>query len=166
MSEENVETAQRIFASFNRRDREAWLRDNDPDHEVFSPKEWPENEPIRGAEACWDFYVENTGAFEDGDFDLPEVVDAGDNKVVANQRREMRGRSSGRQHRLRLLGGDDVPRWKALTCPLVLRPSRSPRSRRTVGVARSIRPGRGAGAAGDVLPKWVHNRGCPGTGAS
>jgi ketosteroid isomerase-like protein len=95
MSQENVETAQRVFANFNRRDKAAWLADNDPGHEIFPPKEWPENAPVRGAEACWDFYVENSEAFEQGDFELPELIDAGSDKVIANQHREMRGKSSG-----------------------------------------------------------------------
>ena len=53
------------------------------------------NAPIRGAEACWDFYVEDAKAFEEGYFELPELIDAGGDKVVANQRREMRGKASG-----------------------------------------------------------------------
>ncbi len=51
--------------------------------------------PIRGAEASWDFYVENAGAFDEGSFELAEIFDAGADKVVANQRREMRGKASG-----------------------------------------------------------------------
>ena len=95
MSPENVETARRVFDNFNRRDKAAWLTDTDPETEVIPPKEWPENAPIRGAKACWNFYVENTKAFEEGYFELPELIDAGDDKVVANHRREMRGKASG-----------------------------------------------------------------------
>ena len=95
MSQENVETARRLFDSFNRRDRSAWLADTDSEHEAIPPKEWPENAPIRGAEACWDFYVENTKAFEEGYFEVPALIDAGPEMVVANHRREMRGKASG-----------------------------------------------------------------------
>ena len=80
MSQENVETARRVFDNFNRRDKSAWLADTDSENEVIPPKEWPENAPIRGAEACWDFYVENTKAFEEGYFELPELIDAGDER--------------------------------------------------------------------------------------
>lgn len=96
MSEENAETARRALGDFNRRDKATWLLDQDPEVETHPPKEWPENAPIHGAEAAWDFYVENTTAFEaGGDFDVVELIDAGGDKVVVNQRQEMRGKSSG-----------------------------------------------------------------------
>ena len=94
MSEENVEIVRRAFATFNRRDKAAWLADLDPACEAFPTAEWPENQPVRGAEACWDFYVRNVGAFEEGPFELREIRDAGPHKVIANHHREMRGKSS------------------------------------------------------------------------
>lgn len=95
MSAENVETARRSLANFDMRDKAAWLLTQHPEAETHPPKEWPENGPIYGAEAIWDFYVENTNAFEAGDFDVAELIDAGGDKVVLNQRQEMRGKSSG-----------------------------------------------------------------------
>jgi ketosteroid isomerase-like protein len=95
MAEENVEIVRRAFATFNQRDKVAWMADFDPECEAFPPAEWPENAPIRGAEACWDFYVDNVEAFREGSFELREVRDAGHDRVIANQHREMRGRTSG-----------------------------------------------------------------------
>jgi hypothetical protein len=37
-------------------------------------KEWPENTPIRGADAIWDFYTEVTAAWEDSSFELGEIT--------------------------------------------------------------------------------------------
>ena len=94
--EENAETARRALDDFNRRDKATWLLSQDPEVETHPPKAWPENAPIHGAEACWDFYVENTNAFEaGGDFDVVELIKASGDKVVVNQRQEMRGKSSG-----------------------------------------------------------------------
>ena len=70
MSQENVESARRAFDAFNRRDKTAWLAEVDPEFETFPSREWPENAPIRGAEASWD-------------------------KVVASSHREMRDKTSG-----------------------------------------------------------------------
>ena len=95
MSEENVETLRRLLDAFNRRDKAAWIALSDPETENFPPKEWPEQASIRGPEAIWDFFVEAVGAWEEGSFEWAEFIDAGANTIVAHQRREMRGRTSG-----------------------------------------------------------------------
>jgi ketosteroid isomerase-like protein len=95
MSQENVEVTLRSLDAFNRGDKEASLAMFEPDAEMVPAQEWPENEPIRGAEAIWDFYVEVTGTWEEGLGELGEVIDAGADKVVANNRRDTRGRTSG-----------------------------------------------------------------------
>jgi ketosteroid isomerase-like protein len=95
MSEENVETLRRGLAAFNRRDRDAFVALCDAEVENVPPKEWPENAPIRGPEAIWTFFVEAQDAWEQGSYEWGELIDAGGNKVVANQLREMRGKSSG-----------------------------------------------------------------------
>ncbi len=95
MSEENVKIVRRSFDTFNQRDKVAWMADADLECEVFPPAEWPENTPIRGAAACWEFYLDNAKAFEEGSFELREVRDVGHGRVIANQHREMRGRKSG-----------------------------------------------------------------------
>jgi ketosteroid isomerase-like protein len=95
MSRENVEIVRRGQDAFNRRDLVAWIAVCDPDVENLPPREWPESAPLRGAEAIWDFFVEAQGAWEEGSYEWGEIIEAGTNKIVANQRREMRGKASG-----------------------------------------------------------------------
>ena len=95
MSQENAESFRQALDAFNRRDKPAWLATFHPEAEMVPAKEWPENTPIRGAEAIWDFYAEVTAAWEDGSFELGEIIDFGVGKIVANSRRETRGKASG-----------------------------------------------------------------------
>jgi|SRR5215217_4174437 len=95
MSQENVETLRRGLDAFNRRDKADWVAAFDPDAENIPPREWPESAPVRGAQAIWDFYVEAVGAWEEGPFEWGELIEVGTDKIVANQRREMRGKASG-----------------------------------------------------------------------
>jgi ketosteroid isomerase-like protein len=95
MSQANVETLGQALDAFNRRDKAAWLAVIDPEAENFPPREWPENAPIRGPESIWDFYVEAVNAWEEGEFEWGEFIDAGEEMVVANQLRHMRGKTSG-----------------------------------------------------------------------
>ena len=95
MSEENVETIRRAVDAFNRGDRSGWLAHIDPDAVMIPAREWPENAPIRGAEAIWDFYMEVTGAWDEGSIELGDVIDSGADTVVTNNRRSARGRTSG-----------------------------------------------------------------------
>jgi ketosteroid isomerase-like protein len=95
MSEENVKLSVLIDDAFNRGDKTAWLAKFDPDAEMVPARDWPESAPIRGAEAIWDFYMEVTGAWDEGSFEFGEVIDSGADKIVANIRREARGRASG-----------------------------------------------------------------------
>src|SRR5215208_3375219 len=95
MSQENVESFRQSLDAFNRRDRPAWLATMHPEAELVPAKEWPENTPISGARAIWDFYLEVTAASEDGSFELAEIVDSSTGKIVANNRLETRGKTSG-----------------------------------------------------------------------
>jgi ketosteroid isomerase-like protein len=95
MLEENVETLRRGQHAFNRRDKAAFAAVCDPEVENIPPREWPENTPIRGVEAIWDFFVEAQEAWEEGSYEFGELIDAGRDKIVANQLREMRGKTSG-----------------------------------------------------------------------
>jgi ketosteroid isomerase-like protein len=91
----NVESLRRSNDAFNRRDKAAWLATFDPAAEVFPARDWPEHAVIRGAEAIWAFYAEVTGAWEEGEFELGEIVEAGTDRIVANIRHEARGKTSG-----------------------------------------------------------------------
>ena len=95
MSEENVETLRRGLEAFNQRDWDAFVAICDTEVENFPPREWPENTPIRGAEAIWEFFVGAEEAWEEGPYEWGELIDAGRNKIVVNQLRELRGKSSG-----------------------------------------------------------------------
>lgn len=81
--------------AFTRRDRSTWLSLCDPDYETVPSDDWPEINPIRGAEAAWDFYVEADEGWDGSPYEYAELIDAGTDKVVAQQRREMRGKASG-----------------------------------------------------------------------
>jgi len=94
MSHENVETMRRTLDAFNRADKAAWLAEHDPDVVMIPAREWPENAPIRGADAIWDFYVAATDPWDEGSSQFGEVIDSGDTLVI-NNRREARGRASG-----------------------------------------------------------------------
>ena len=95
MSQENVEIMRQGLAAVNRRDRAAWLALCDPEVENIPPRDWPESDPLRGREAVWDVYVENIEAFREGALEHVELIDAGNDKVVAHMRGEMHGKASG-----------------------------------------------------------------------
>jgi ketosteroid isomerase-like protein len=95
MSQENVQSIRESVDAFNQGDKATWLTTIDPEAEMFPATEWPEHAPIHGAEAIWDFYSEVTAAWEEGQFELGEVIEAGTDKLVANTRREARGKASG-----------------------------------------------------------------------
>jgi ketosteroid isomerase-like protein len=95
MSQENVKIFQEALDAFNRRDRAAFLAVCDPEYENVPPRDWPESAPIRGPESVWDFFVQAQEPWEETRFTVGELIDAGTDKVVAEQRAEMRGKTSG-----------------------------------------------------------------------
>ena len=94
-SRDNVRNLHQGLDAFNRRDRDALLAICDPECENLPPREWPENAPIRGAAAIWDFYVEAVKTWDDGSFEWGELIDEGTDKIVVNQRREMPAKPTG-----------------------------------------------------------------------
>lgn len=95
MSQENVETLRQAVDAFNRRDKPAWLATTHQEGEMVPATEWPESTSIRGAEAIWGFYIEVAAAWEDGSYELGEIIDSGTDKIVANARLLTRGKASG-----------------------------------------------------------------------
>jgi ketosteroid isomerase-like protein len=95
MSRENVEVMRRGAEAFNRRDKDAWLSLNDPDVEFRAPSEWPESETVCGREAVWDFMLSLNDAWEQGDYEMVETIDAGTDKLAARFRRPVQGKASG-----------------------------------------------------------------------
>ena len=65
-----------------------------PAEELFPAADWPEIEPITGAEAAWDFYVAADDAWEPGPYEFDDASAVGD-QVVGHLRREARGKASG-----------------------------------------------------------------------
>jgi ketosteroid isomerase-like protein len=51
--------------------------------------------PDPGYEAVWDFFVEAQDAWEESLFEYGDLIEAGNDKVVAHMRREARGKASG-----------------------------------------------------------------------
>ena len=70
------------------------LAEHDPNVVMIPARQWPENTPIRGAEAIWDFYLAATDTWDEGESQIEEVIDSGDTLVV-NNRRDARGIASG-----------------------------------------------------------------------
>jgi ketosteroid isomerase-like protein len=95
MSQENVETVRRGLDIFNRRDKAAWLTICDPELENRPSGDWPETAPARGADAVWDTLVAVAEAFDGAEFEWGELIAAGRDKIVGNQRAETRGKTSG-----------------------------------------------------------------------
>ena len=92
---ENVETYHRALDAFNRRDKEAWLATAHPELENHPPRNWPEQEVIRGAGAVWDFYVEVFDSFVDGGLRLVGPVEESRNALVGEVAASVKGRASG-----------------------------------------------------------------------
>ncbi len=95
MSEANIEAIQRGLHAFNPRDLTTWIGVCDPEVENIPPREWPESAPTRGPDGIWEFFVEAGKAWDEGTLEWGELIDASPDKVVANQRRQMRGKASG-----------------------------------------------------------------------
>ena len=95
MSQENVGSLRASVAAFNRQDKAAWLATFDNDAVMIPAREWPEKAPIRGAESIWDFYLEVTAHWDGGSTELAEIIEAREDTVVSNARRETRGKASG-----------------------------------------------------------------------
>ena len=95
MSEDKVEILRRAIDAISRRDREAWLPLFDPEAEFRADPDWPESETVRGREAVWDITVSILDAWEQGPVEMVEVIDAGDDRLVARFRQAVRGKASG-----------------------------------------------------------------------
>ena len=95
MSSGNIEVYRSALDAFNRRDRAAFLAACDAALENFPPSEWPESRHVRGAEAVWDFLVENQDPWDEAAFEAVEPIEEFNDAVVAQVRGELRGSASG-----------------------------------------------------------------------
>jgi ketosteroid isomerase-like protein len=82
------------FDALRRRDSEAFWDLVEPDCVWVPPAEWPENAPVQGREAIWDFIVELDAVWEEGSYVALDAVDCGAATVV-HVVREVRGKTSG-----------------------------------------------------------------------
>jgi ketosteroid isomerase-like protein len=95
MSEENVEIVRRMHDAYKCGDFESALAQFDPDVEWSEPPDnpgtrtWQGRKGVEGALATW------TGAFENYRFELRELIDGGDDRVLAVGWQQGRGKSSG-----------------------------------------------------------------------
>ena len=95
MLRDRAEILRRANDAINRKDKEAWLATIDADAVLVPARQWPEEEPIRGADAIWDFYVEVGAAWEERPYEVGGFVEAGDDALLMNVTRDARGRASG-----------------------------------------------------------------------
>jgi ketosteroid isomerase-like protein len=94
MSQENVELLRQAIDAVNRGDKALWLTVCDPEIENVPPRDWPESESTRGAEAVWDFFVEGNAPWE-GIYEYSEITEVSQDDLVAYIRGELRGKLSG-----------------------------------------------------------------------
>src|SRR5437764_417935 len=95
MLDDKVEILRRATDAINRRDRETWLPLFDPEAEFRADPNWPESETVRGREAVWDITVSIVDAWEQAPVEIVELIDAGDDRLVARIRGPVRGKASG-----------------------------------------------------------------------
>src|SRR4051812_38189053 len=95
MVREKVEIVRQVVEAINRRDRDAWLRLQDPEVEFRADPEWPEAATVRGRNAVWEFVMEIVEAWEPADFEIGEVMDAGSDRLLVRMTRPVQGKTSG-----------------------------------------------------------------------
>jgi ketosteroid isomerase-like protein len=95
MSQENVENLRQALDAFNRRDKATFLSMCDPDVENFPPPDWPESSPVSGAEAVWDFYVQNNDPWENSPLEYGRFIFPAEDTVAAEVRGDVQGKASG-----------------------------------------------------------------------
>src|SRR6516162_8150297 len=118
MSEGNVEIASAAFAAYSSGGMESVLEYFDPDVELIAPPQWPEDRVLRGyaglrkIQAGWDEH------FDELRTDVEQIMEVGENGVVALYTQCIRPRGSDRE--LTQPGGlrvefrrGKVTRWQA-----------------------------------------------------
>ena len=94
MSQENVEWIERFFKLYNRREIDAWVGMMAPDLEWHVDPEDPDTTVHRGPEAAKRYGL-SWAEMMDATFEVREVLEAGDDQVVAWTRFKARGGLSG-----------------------------------------------------------------------
>jgi ketosteroid isomerase-like protein len=94
MSQEDVDLIVRVFER-GRSDPESFLEFCDPDIEWDMSRVMPEGRIYRGQAGVREFWIGWAGTFDDFDFRIDQLVDAGDGNVVVSIHQAGKGRSSG-----------------------------------------------------------------------
>jgi ketosteroid isomerase-like protein len=95
VSEEDVEAFRRVIEAINARGADAELELLDPEVEFHEDPTFPEAKVYRGRDELLRNFREFTESFEYYRFEIEDVRDAGDGKVIAVLREQARGRVSG-----------------------------------------------------------------------
>jgi ketosteroid isomerase-like protein len=102
MSQEIMELVARQVDVFNRRDAEAFVATLSPDVEWEDAMFWSEPRRIyRGRHACQEWFVRAVvEPWESINVEVEEIIDAGEDRVVAGALLTARGRGSGAETRV------------------------------------------------------------------
>jgi ketosteroid isomerase-like protein len=93
---ENADIFRETLAAFDRRDREAWLENFHEDYELVPSATFPEADPVHGAAAGWDYYMNVAESFERQAYGAgAEVEEISPDKLLIHQSSLVRGRASG-----------------------------------------------------------------------
>lgn len=90
-----MESLRQYQDAFNRGDRAAFIALCDPDYENVPSADWFEPDKTYGGEAVWDYFVRNSDTWDEAVFDVGEVMEIADDRLVFEQRAEMKGATSG-----------------------------------------------------------------------
>lgn len=94
MSRENVELAQRGFERFLAGDVQAWLEMLSPDVEWHMAEDEPDARTLHGREGVLALLADTVATFDSFEFQVDEILDAGDSVVVVTRMRAV-GKGSG-----------------------------------------------------------------------
>jgi ketosteroid isomerase-like protein len=83
MSRENVEVVAASLRQFKATQRPTDLMAQDFVWDMRTFRGWPEEEEYRGPDGFMEFFAKWTQAYDEWDMDVEDLVDAGDDRVVA-----------------------------------------------------------------------------------
>jgi ketosteroid isomerase-like protein len=95
MSRDDVDTLRSIIEAINQGGPDAGLDFFDPEIEFHEDPKFPEAEVYRGRDAVMHYFREFGASFKSYRFEIEELRDAGDDKVIAIVREHASGKASG-----------------------------------------------------------------------
>jgi ketosteroid isomerase-like protein len=103
ISNQNVEVVRRMLGAFSQRDVRAIAEFLDPAIEVRSPAHAPEPGSFKGIDAVLDRLAMLIEPWEDFRFEIEELIDLGDERLVVVGRVKGRGGASGADVQMQLV---------------------------------------------------------------